>query len=129
MEAMAMSEEELRPFEGQKYLNLETFKKDGTGVATPLWFVEQDGTIYVYTLSDSWKVKRIRNNPRARIAPCDIRGRLKGEWVEARARIVGGDEERLAHQLLDKKYGWQKRIGNLFSLFRKRPRTVIAINV
>jgi uncharacterized protein len=126
---MTMSREKLQPFEGQKYLNLESFKKDGTGVATPLWFAEQDGTIYVYTLANAWKVKRIGNNPRVRIAPCDIRGRLKGDWLEARARIVTGDDERLAHQLLDKKYGWQKRIGNLLSIFRKRPRTVIAINV
>lgn len=125
-----MSEEKLKPFANQKYLNLETFKKDGTGVATPLWFAEQDGTIYVYTLADAWKVKRIRNNPRVRIAPCNMRGGLTGEWLDARARIVtSGDEERLGHQLLDKKYGWQKGVGNLLNLFRKRQRTVIAINV
>jgi uncharacterized protein len=127
---MTMSDEKLKPFANQKYLNLETFKKDGTGVATPLWFAEHDSTIYVYTLADAWKVKRIRNNSRVRIAPCNMRGRLKGEWLDARARIVTAEkEEQLGHQLLDKKYGWQKRVGNLLSLFRKRQRTVIAINV
>jgi PPOX class probable F420-dependent enzyme len=124
-----MRNEKLEPFANQKYLNLESFKKDGTGVATPLWFVEQDGTIYVYTLANAWKVKRIRNNPRVRIAPCDFRGNLKGEWVEAKARIVTNGEELLGHQLMDKKYGWQKKIGNLFSVFRKHPRTVIAITL
>jgi uncharacterized protein len=125
-----MSDEKLRPFANQKYLNLETFKKDGTGVATPLWFAEQQGTIYVYTLANTWKVKRIRNNSRVRIAPCDFRGKLKGEWLDAKARIVtAGNEEQLGHQLLDKKYGWQKRIGNLLNFFRKRQRTVIAIQV
>jgi PPOX class probable F420-dependent enzyme len=125
-----MGKEKLEAFANQKYLNLETFKKDGTGVATPLWFAEKDGTIYVYTLADAWKVKRVRNNPRVRIAPCDIRGKLKGDWAEAQARIVkSNDEEQLAHQLLDKKYGWQKKIGNLLSGFRNRQRTVIAITV
>jgi PPOX class probable F420-dependent enzyme len=124
-----MSKEILKPFENQKYLNLESFKRDGTGVATPLWFVEKEGTIYVYTLANAWKIKRIRNNPRVRIAPCDFRGNLKGDWVEAKARIVTDDEAQVGHQLMDKKYGWQKKIGNLFSIFRKQPRVVIAINV
>jgi uncharacterized protein len=125
-----MSKEKLKPFANQKYLNLETFKKDGTGVATPLWFAEHEGTIYVYTLANTWKVKRIRNNSRVRIAPCDFRGKLKGDWLDAQARIVTADtEEQLGHRLLDKKYGWQKWVGNLLNIFRKRQRTVIAINV
>jgi hypothetical protein len=124
-----MSNEKLTPFANQKYLNLETFKKDGTGVATPLWFAEHDGTIYIYTLANAWKVKRIRNNPRVRIAPCDMRGKLKGDWVEAQARIVEGNEAQLGHELLDKKYGWMKKIGNWFGRLRKRQRAVIAINV
>lgn len=124
-----MSNESLKPFENQKYLNLESFKRDGTGVATPLWFAEKDGTIYVYTLANAWKIKRIRNNPRVRIAPCDFRGNLKGDWVEAKARIVADNEAQVGHQLMDKKYGWQKKIGNLFSVFRKQARVVIAINV
>jgi PPOX class probable F420-dependent enzyme len=124
-----MSVEKLQPFAEAKYLNLETFKRDGAGVKTPLWFVEKDAVIYVYTLSNAWKVKRIRNNPQVRIAPCDFRGNLKGDWVEAKARIIEGNEEEIAHQLLDKKYGWQKKIGNLVNIFRKRQRTAIAINV
>ncbi|MBI3652221.1 MAG: PPOX class F420-dependent oxidoreductase [Acidobacteria bacterium] len=124
-----MKHEKLAPFAQQKYLSLESFKKDGTGVRTPLWFAEQDGTIYVYTLANAWKVKRIRNNPHVRIAPCNMRGTRKGEWVEAQARLVTGSEEQLGHQLLDKKYGWQKKLGNLFSRLRQRQRAVIAIAV
>ena len=124
-----MSDERLAPFAGQKYLNLETFKRDGKGVATPLWFAEQDGTIYVYTLVNAWKVKRIRNNPRVRIAPCDMRGNLKGDWVEARARIVDEEEARQGQELLDKKYGLVKKIGNLFGRLRGNRHAVIAINV
>ncbi len=71
------------PFAGQKYLNLETFKKNGTGVKTPVWFaadpsasLDSNGAkLYVYTIGVSGKVKRIRNNPHVKIAPCDMRGR------------------------------------------------------
>ncbi len=125
-----MSDEKLAAFANEKHLNLMTFKKDGTGVPTPVWFVETGGTIYVYTLADAWKVKRVRNNPKVRIAPCDMRGKLKGEWVDATAHLVAESEEtKRAHDLLDKKYGWMKKIGNLFSRFRERERAVIAINV
>jgi PPOX class probable F420-dependent enzyme len=125
-----MSNEKLAAFANEKHLNLMTFKKDGTGVPTPVWFVETGGMIYVYTLADAWKVKRVRNNPKVRIAPCDMRGKLKGEWVDATAHLVGESEEtKRAHNLLDKKYGWMKKIGNLFSRLRKRERAVIAINV
>src|SRR5882762_11436190 len=87
-------------FAGQKYLNLETFKKNGTGVKTPVWFAEDpsagldssDAKLYVYTIGVSGKVKRIRNNPRVKIAPCDVRGRVLGEWVEARVAILTGEE-------------------------------------
>lgn len=89
-------------FKGAKYLSLETFKRDGSGVKTPVWFAETGDTIYVYTLADAWKVKRIRNNPRVRIARCDIRGNVNGEWVEAKARVVDGEEAACGQQLLNK---------------------------
>lgn len=124
-----MSDDRLAAFAKEKYLNLMTFKKDGSGVATPVWFAERDGTLYVYTLANSWKVKRVRNNPKARIAPCNMRGTLTGEWVDAQAHIASGDAEKLGHQLLDKKYGLMKKIGGWFSRLRKRQHAVIAINL
>jgi len=116
-------------FKGAKYLSLETFKRDGMGVPTPVWFAESDGTFYIYSLADSWKVKRIRNNPRVRIALCDMRGNLKGEWIEAKARIVDAEEAEIGQQLLDKKYGWQKKIANFLSGLRSNKRAVIAIRI
>jgi len=85
-------------FEGQKYLNLETFKKSGEGVKTPVWFAAEpsakldsaEAKLYLYTIGVSGKVKRIRNNGRVRIAPCDVKGRVHGDWVDARAEIVTG---------------------------------------
>jgi len=99
-------------FAGHKYLNLETFKKSGEGVKTPVWFAadpsasldSSDAKLYVYTIGVSGKVKRIRNNPRVKIAPCDMRGRVLGEWVEARVAILTGEEAARGMRLLNKKY-------------------------
>jgi uncharacterized protein len=123
-----MSTKSLAQFADQKYLNLETYRKTGQPVATPVWFAEANGTLYMYSLANAGKVKRIRNNSRVRIVPCDMRGQPKGEWVEAKARILDEREAALGHKLLNDKYGWMKRIGDAFSTLRQRQRVVIAIN-
>lgn len=122
-------------FAGHKYLNLETFKKSGGGVKTPVWFAEDpsvnldsnDAKLYVYTIGVSGKVKRIRNNPRVKIAPCDMRGRVLGEWVEARVEIVTGLEASYGTQLLNKKYFPWKQILAFFAWFSRRGRTVFVL--
>jgi PPOX class probable F420-dependent enzyme len=116
------------PFAHEKYLNLETYRKTGTPVATPVWFAEEHGTLYMYSLADAGKVKRIRNNPKVRIAPCDVRGNPTGAWVDAKARILDDRGAALGHRLLNQKYGWMKRIGDAFNRFRRKPRVVIAID-
>lgn len=123
--------DKLAPFRGQNYLNLETFKKNGQGVKTPIWFeIGSDSTIYAYTEADSWKVKRIRNNPRVRLVPSDIRGNPKGEWVEGTARILepGTPEFDLGNKLLDKKY-FLKRIFNWAAKLGTHKRAGIAIQL
>lgn len=122
-------------FADQKYLNLETFKKSGDGVKTPVWFAAEpsakldssEAKLYLYTIGVSGKVKRIRNNPRVRIAPCDVRGNVQGDWVDARAEIVTGDEAEHGMQLLNKKYFPLKQILAFFAWFSRRGRTVMAI--
>ena len=64
-----MSSQHLTPFVGQRYLNLESVKRDGTPVQTPVWFAEEQGVLYVYTLANAGKVKRIRRHPRIRHCP------------------------------------------------------------
>jgi PPOX class probable F420-dependent enzyme len=119
----------LAAFQNEKYLSLESIRKNGAAVATPVWFAEQDGVIYVYTEAASAKVKRIRNNRQVRIAPCTYNGKLRGDWVAATAKIVDGAEEELAHRLLDRKY-WLKHLGNWYQKIRKGyQRAVIAIHV
>ena len=123
-----MNNQQLAQFAGQQYLNLESLRKNGQAVRTPLWFAEENGVFFVYTLSDAWKVKRIRNNPHVRIAPCDMRGNVKGEWADGEARILDAAEAEHGQELLRQKYGWMKRVGELVNRFRKnRQHTIIAI--
>jgi PPOX class probable F420-dependent enzyme len=124
---MSREEDRLSVFTNERYLSLETYRRTGQPVATPVWFVTDRGVVYVYTLAAAGKVKRIRNNPRVRIAPCDTRGRLKGTWLPATARIVEPREAAHAHRLLAAKYGWLKRLADLFRKVRPKPRAVIAI--
>jgi PPOX class probable F420-dependent enzyme len=98
----------LAQFGDEKYLSLETLKKNGHGVKTPIWFVLHESAFYVYTEADSGKVKRIRNNPRVRVAVCNIRGDIKGPWFDATASLVEGDERLAADKLLDRKYFLKK---------------------
>jgi len=122
-------------FAGHKYLNLETFKKSGEGVKTPVWFAadssvsldSSEAKLYVYTIGVSGKVKRIRNNNRVRVAPCNARGGLLDQWVDAHAEIVTGAEAYRGMQLLNKKYAPWKQLLDFFARFRPRPRTVFLI--
>ena len=122
-------------FAGQKYLNLETFKRSGDGVKTPVWFAAEPSTslessgakLYVYTIGVSGKLKRIRNNPRVKVAPCNMRGDVRGEWAEARAEIVTGAEAEHGMRLLNEKYLPWKQLLDFFAKFRKRERTVFVI--
>ena len=98
----------------ERYVNLVTFKKSGAEVKTPIWFAsdpQDPRRLWMYTNGTSWKVKRIRNNGRARVAACNARGKVHGPWLEASARIES--DERGAGRALDllvQKYGWQARL-------------------
>src|SRR5688500_20210890 len=99
-----MSEDKLSHLSNFKYINIETFKKNGSGVRTPIWFIIYQDIIYFRTDSKSGKVKRIRNNPHVRIAPCDIRGTLKGTWFDGKANFVDFIESSIVFSMIDKKY-------------------------
>ena len=98
----------------ERYLNLATFRKSGDEVKTPIWFAsdpQDPRRLWMYTNGKSFKVKRIRNNGRARVAACNARGGVHGPWLEASARIET-DERAIARafDLLSQKYGWQARL-------------------
>jgi PPOX class probable F420-dependent enzyme len=121
---------EIAVFKNQSYLNLETMKKSGQAMPTPVWFVERDGALFVRTEAQSGKVKRIRNNPQVRIAPCGSRGELKGEWVGAAAQLVA-DEATPAqiNDMLNKKYGLLKAAFDLMGKLNKRDYATIKITL
>lgn len=90
-------------FDG-KYLSLTSFKRDGTGVATPVWFVSDNGHLLVETDADSYKVKRIRRDAHVLVAACDARGRARSEPMDADARILPEEERERVERLLTQKY-------------------------
>ena len=94
---------------GQKYISLTTFRKNGVGVATPVWFGEEDGKLFVMTRSDMGKMKRIRNNPQVKVAACSIRGKVTGPEVAATTRVLPPEEHARARQAINRKY-WAARL-------------------
>ena len=105
----------MRDLGSERYVNLATFRKNGREVRTPVWVAREAARLYVWTNGTSGKVKRIRANGRARLAPCDARGKLRGDWVDARARML--DDPQAMQRGLETvigKYGWQMRLA-LFS--------------
>ncbi|MEU8764630.1 PPOX class F420-dependent oxidoreductase [Streptomyces sp. NPDC048659] len=92
-----------------RYVSLTTFRANGTGVATPVWYAVDGDELYAWTRTDSWKVKRLRRDPRVVAAVCDVRGNVAdgAERVAGTARLVTGEELRRVRRLLSRKYTWQ----------------------
>jgi PPOX class probable F420-dependent enzyme len=115
-----------------RYINLESFKKDGNGVKTPVWCAGLDGKIVVFTAGDSFKVKRIRRTPKVRVAECDVRGKLLGPWHEGTCSVLQDPaREAQAYAALRKKYGLQMRLLDFFSGLagKKSQRAVLEISL
>jgi PPOX class probable F420-dependent enzyme len=101
----------LEQFNRHKYLNLETFRRSGEGMKTPVWFVQDGKTLYVSTMANSGKVKRINNNGRVNVAACKMNGKVSGAWVPARAcEITDPGICTKVNRMLDKKYGLMKKL-------------------
>jgi hypothetical protein len=88
----------------QNYVSLTTFRKSGEGVPTPVWFGEENGKLYVMTRSTMGKTKRIRNNPKVKIAACTIRGKVTGPEFNAMARILPLENGPAARKSINRKY-------------------------
>lgn len=96
----------IEQFIDQSYLNLQTYRKNGEPMPTPVWFVQDGEKFYIRTVAGSGKVKRIHNNPKVQIMPCGQRGEPLGIWVTAQVREIQ-DEETIvfAKSLMVAKYG------------------------
>ncbi len=123
-------------FTRAKYLSLETFRKTGMGVRTPVWFAQDvshtDPSItvfYIYSEISAGKLKRVRNNPNVRIVPCTLRGAVRGVWIDGRARICDAYDAEHGQQLLRQKYGLLKICGDFFGRLLRHKQEVIAVEV
>jgi uncharacterized protein len=98
-----------------RYIKLETLRRNGIAVATPVWFTIDGSKISVVTKSQTGKVKRLRNNPKVRVAPCGIRGQLKGQWYNGKALLANQEELNVALKLRNKKYGFRAKLAGIVS--------------
>jgi uncharacterized protein len=87
-----------------KFLSITSYRRDGTGVATPVWFVTEGSRYLVMTDEHSGKVKRIRRKPFVTIAACSARGREKTAAVPAHAEILPPGETERIKRLIARRY-------------------------
>ena len=106
-----MSEE----FADEKYISLETYKKDKTSVRTPVWFVIDNDRICIMTKEGTGKVKRLKNNQNVKIAICSMKGEIKNDWINGMAKILVGDDAEKIIKLRKKKYGFSARLISIFT--------------
>jgi PPOX class probable F420-dependent enzyme len=122
-------------FKGAKYVSLRSYKRNGDPVDTPVWFAHVGDKLMVFTDGTSFKVKRIRRNPKVQVALCDVRGNLRGSWQPATCRPLDNESEpehvATAYAALNAKYGLLMRFGTVFAtLFgRARRRLILEITL
>ncbi len=101
-----------------QYVLLTTFTKDGRPKPTPIWIAPDGDRALVITEKNSWKVKRIRNTPRVTLAVCDMKGKVKGETIEAVATVLDDSQTDQVYQAINKRYGIVGRVFTFFSKLR-----------
>ncbi len=111
-----MDDDAIARLDRESYINLATFRRDGRAVETPVWFAARDRKLYVFSEAKAGKMKRLRNDPRLRLAACNVRGKLRGDWHEGSGRRVDDAESiAIAYEALLAKYGWLMQLTNFVS--------------
>ena len=105
----------IESLENEKYISLETYRKNKQSVRTPVWFVIKENLIFVVTRDQTGKIKRLRHTQKVRVAPCSIKGKVKGDWMSGTATILNEEETKQAVKLRDKKYGFMAKIAKFLS--------------
>jgi hypothetical protein len=119
----------LEQFQNKEYIRLETVKRNGQLVPTPVWFVVDDGRLFVRSYANSGKVKRMRNNPHVRVTPSDAVGKPRGVTIDGTALRANGDIEIKISQQLYRKYGLMKMSFDLWGAIKQLDWAVFAIEV
>jgi PPOX class probable F420-dependent enzyme len=120
-----------------RYILLTTFKRDGTGVSSPVWISGSAGTYTFTTGHRAWKTRRLLNDPAVEVQACGLRGRVKPGAALYRGTgevLTTTDEVRTAETALSAKYGWQFRATKVADRFNSRfgrrdPQRVVAIRL
>jgi PPOX class probable F420-dependent enzyme len=101
---MTASKSALEPFVDQNTVLLTTYRRDGTGVGTPVHIAVDGDRAFIRTWDTAWKLRRIRNNPEVEVAPSTVGGRPTGPAIHASARVLDGAESKYAAEMLARKY-------------------------
>lgn len=118
------------PLDDARYINLASYRKNGTLAETPVWTAPLDGKLIVFTLRESFKVKRVQNNPKVRVARCDVRGNLLGEWMDGTCQLMSDPAyEKRAYAALRKKYGLMMRLGDIGSALTGRIKRRVILEI
>ena len=100
-----------RHLQAHKYALLVTYKRTGEGVPTPVWFgLDEQERFFCRTGVQAAKAKRIRANPRVRVAPCTVRGTPKGPYADGTARICEPAEHEHAERTIQANYSVFRRL-------------------
>jgi uncharacterized protein len=113
--------EALSRFEGEGVISLETYRKNGKSVRTPVWFLRENGILYVHTDDSTGKVKRIRRNPKVRVAPSHFRGKPKAGYIDARAELETSPE--IVEKYYSQIYKKYRLMGSLTRFFQRFSRS------
>jgi PPOX class probable F420-dependent enzyme len=115
------------PLDGHQYMSVETIKRSGERVATPVWFAVYGGGLCFTTGADAGKVKRMRHTPRGRVAPCSSSGALLGDWIDVTFRLLSGGDEVAADSVLLEKYGLLYRLFAGWGRLRSQQRVYVGV--
>lgn len=130
MHAEARVDDGLSEFSRKQYLALETYRKDGRPVRTPVWFLEDNNRLlYIVTDSKSGKVKRIRKNPYVRVVPCSYKGNPEGRWFDAEATLLEEDGASEIKSMLNHKYGLLGKMARFYHRITRMKQTQVVIRV
>ncbi|GGN63501.1 PPOX class F420-dependent oxidoreductase [Streptomyces albiflavescens] len=124
-----MDEASLDTLGSGKYLLITSYRKNGTGVATPVWVIRDGTALGAWTAADTWKVKRIRNRADVLVGPCDMRGKPTGDQIPATAEIVDAAATARYRQLIARKYGLIGRLTLFGSRLRRGERGTVGIRI
>ncbi|MGY2067604.1 PPOX class F420-dependent oxidoreductase [Blastococcus sp. SYSU DS0619] len=102
----------MTPLPRSEYVSLTTFRRSGVAVPTPVWAAPDGESLVVWTRADSGKVKRLRHTARVTVAPCDVRGRVRGPAVDGIAEFVPEAGRPQALAALRAAYGLKFTVGN-----------------